>query len=168
MFKPYYKFIDEVTKEITYIRNTKSALKCIKKNLNKYVVIYVADKGTTNSLLYSKSFLYTDNLTKSQIKYCHALFKNDTVAVTKTIKLTSKSKYQLRQSIIKKIKYFNNLDEKRQADVIYHTAWIHKSIHKNIDSTCVLDELFFIKQVVEEFKNDGAIIKDESNLYLQK
>ena len=170
MFKPYYKFIDKETEEIFYVRSTKTALKAIKKSLNKYQVMYIKSIGQRPSLLYFNNLLFIDIFSKSQLVYCEQLFKDENIKFAYTNKFISEiqSKYQHRQKILKSIKRFNSLEEKEQRVEVIAMAKFNQSLHCNIDVDSNVSLESFISLAIKDFKNKGAILKNESNLYLQK
>ena len=170
MFKSYYKFIDKETEEISYVRSTKAALKTIKKSLDRYQVMYVESKDQRPSLLYFSNLLFIDIFSKSQLAYCEQLFKDENVkfAYSSKRKFTSgiQSKYQYRQKILKAIKRFNSLEEKEQRIEVIATAKFNQSLHCGIDADSDTSLESFISLAIKDFKSKGAILKNESIIYL--
>lgn len=168
MFKPYYKFIDKETEEIFYVRSTKTALKAIKKSLNKYQVMYIKSIGQRPSLLYFNNLLFIDIFSKSQLVYCEQLFKDENIKFAYTSKFNSgiQSKYQHRQKILKSIKRFNSLEEKEQRVEVIAMAKFNQSLHCNIDVDSNVSLENFISLAIKDFKSKGAILKNESIVYL--
>ena len=170
MFKPYYKFIDKETEEIFYVRSTKTALKAIKKSLDGYQVMYVGSKNQRPSLLYFNNLLFIDTFSKSQLAYCEQLFKDENVkfAYPSKRKFISEiqSKYQRRQKILKSIKRFNSLEEKEQRVEVIAMAKFNQSLHCNIDVDSNVSLKSFISLAIKDFKSKGAILKNESIIYL--
>lgn len=170
MFKPYYKFIDRETEEISYIRSTKGALKTIKKSLSKYQVMYVEFKNQRPFLLYFDNILFIDTFSKAQLAYCEQLFKNENIKFVYSSRRKSiskvQSKYQYRQKTLKTIKRFNSLGEKEQHFEIIAIAKFNKSLYNTIDTSFDDSLESFISLAIKDFKSKGAILKNESIIYL--
>lgn len=156
MFKPYYKFIDK-NHNVSYIRSTKSALKTINKFPDEFIVTYVYNKGISSKVIYCDRVLEIELYSKNQIKYCKDLFYNKGIILLNKTKLKfykkPLTKYQLRKRILK----FNNSSEHNQHLELFYNA-------KNLNIGFPLEEI--IQSVIAEYKGRGAVIKNESYLYL--